>query len=407
MWSNRDQLQAYQFLRQRSKRSLVVATPNSPERPDRRLVVSVLVGTAAALLALAVLAVIGIIRPGNAASWRDGRAVIVEKETGTRFVMDDDGVLHQALNYASAALFVGSPEVRTVSRASLDDVPRGPRVGIPGAPDSLPARTGLRSGAWTVCSRTTLEQGRAGSPELVVQVSAEPSAPPVPAGAAVLVQASGRSLRHLVAEGRRHLVRDDRVLAALGVTDATPVPVSAGWLNAVPAGPDLEFLSVAGTGEPLAGAADSAVRVGEVYEVQQVDGGRVVVVVAREGLAPVGHTAAQLIVANPAGAGQDRVGSLSAADATRLPQAVGAGPGEQLPDRLPRGLRISGRQVALCATVAPGSGSDGVRLRVLPDIDAPRSAPAQRQGEGPDDGRSPRSDGTDPPAAGAVSVAPG
>ncbi|MGL5911891.1 MAG: type VII secretion protein EccB, partial [Phycicoccus sp.] len=84
MWSNRDQLQAYQFLRRRLVRSLVTAEPSSVERPDRRLVMSMLVGVGVAVLVLAVVAVIGIIRPGDARSWRDGRSIVVEKETGTR-----------------------------------------------------------------------------------------------------------------------------------------------------------------------------------------------------------------------------------------------------------------------------------------------------------------------------------
>ncbi|MGL5851732.1 MAG: type VII secretion protein EccB [Phycicoccus sp.] len=408
MWSNRDQLQAYQFLRRRLVRSLVVAQPSSLERPDRRLVVSVLVGCGAAALVLAVIAVIGVIRPGDASSWRDGRSIVVEKETGTRFVVDEDGVLHQALNFTSAALFVGSTQVKTVSRKSLAKAPRGPRIGIPAAPDSLPPRAALRTTPWSVCSTSVLEQGRSERPELVVQVAAEPSARMLSADQAVLVEVDGREQRHLVVGGRRHLVREAAVLTALGMDAAVPVPVPASWLSSVPAGPDLQFLGVAGTNRPIGRIAGRPVRVGEVYEIRQVGGGRELVVVTERGLTVVGETAAQLIVGNPRSALRPRQAGLtplSAADAAVLPMAGTEAPGGSLPPRVPVSAPLPGREVAVCASTVPGPESaEPVRLRVLSRLPASGPARAQRQGGLSTD--DPESQGQ-APAADAVSVAPG
>ncbi|MEY2849985.1 MAG: secretion system protein eccB1, partial [Actinomycetota bacterium] len=93
-WAQRDQLTSFQFQHRRLVRSLVVADPETTERPDRRLVISAIVGGVIGVLALAVMAVIGILSPGNSTRWKSGDSVIVEKETGTRYVLDDEGVLH-------------------------------------------------------------------------------------------------------------------------------------------------------------------------------------------------------------------------------------------------------------------------------------------------------------------------
>ncbi len=67
-------------------------------------------------------------------------AVIVEKESGARFVYREQK-LHPVLNYASALLIVGADRSKTVlvSRRTIDGVPRGLPLGIADAPDSLPA----------------------------------------------------------------------------------------------------------------------------------------------------------------------------------------------------------------------------------------------------------------------------
>src|SRR5262249_37260553 len=111
-------------------------------------------GVMLAVVALAAVAAYGVLRPGDSTSWRDGKSVIIERETGARFVYRD-GVLHPTLNYASALLILGSsqPATAIVSHTSLAGVPRGAPLGIPGAPDPLPAAGDLLTGAWTLCSR--------------------------------------------------------------------------------------------------------------------------------------------------------------------------------------------------------------------------------------------------------------
>ena len=70
MWSQRDQLQAYQFLRRRLVSALQTGDANHPVSPSRRLIVSGAIGVAASVLIAAVFLIIGVLRPGSNQDWR-------------------------------------------------------------------------------------------------------------------------------------------------------------------------------------------------------------------------------------------------------------------------------------------------------------------------------------------------
>src|SRR5215475_14539605 len=136
--------------------------PDPAASPLRRIGGSLVASVLVAALAVAAVGVYGVLRPGGSTSWRTGNAVIVEEETGARFVYRD-GVLHPVLNYSSAVLVLGQPSpprVR-VSRSSLAGVARGPVLGIAGAPDALPAAADLLTQAWTLCSRPAADRSSA------------------------------------------------------------------------------------------------------------------------------------------------------------------------------------------------------------------------------------------------------
>ena len=59
-----------------------------------------------AALAVAAVAVYGSLRPSGGTDWRVAGTIIVERESGARFVYLE-GKLHPVLNYASALLIVG------------------------------------------------------------------------------------------------------------------------------------------------------------------------------------------------------------------------------------------------------------------------------------------------------------
>ena len=118
MWTQRDQIQAYQFLRRRLVSALVAADANHPVSPSRRLVLGTVLGLAVALLVTAVFGIIGLLNPSGGKDWLAGGKVIVEEGTGARFVLGADGVLHPVLNYASARLLAGGNGDATVSVSS-------------------------------------------------------------------------------------------------------------------------------------------------------------------------------------------------------------------------------------------------------------------------------------------------
>ncbi|MFP3670850.1 type VII secretion protein EccB, partial [Priestia sp. SIMBA_032] len=64
--------------------------------------------------------------------------IIVSKKAGAMYVVVD-GTLHPVLNLASARLISDSDESpKSIAEKKLTGYPRGPLLGIPGAPVALP-----------------------------------------------------------------------------------------------------------------------------------------------------------------------------------------------------------------------------------------------------------------------------
>src|SRR4029453_5230106 len=152
MASRSDQLHSHQFTLQRAVGALAMRDPDPVSSPMRRIGGALFASVMIAVLAVAAGGVYGVLRPGTGSAWRDGRAMIIEKETGARFVYLDN-VLYPVINYTSAVLILGTQDSVTVSRTELVGVPRGTPMGIPGAPDPLPASEQLVAEPWTLCSR--------------------------------------------------------------------------------------------------------------------------------------------------------------------------------------------------------------------------------------------------------------
>ncbi|MER5891386.1 type VII secretion protein EccB, partial [Streptomyces sp. NPDC001941] len=153
MQSKRDQVQAHGFMMGRLSSGLLTADPDAPESPLGRTTRGVVFGVLVTVLIGAGATVYGLLRPGGNDAWRKGEHLVVNRDTGARYLWTGtDGVLHPVRNYASARL-IGGADLATsdVSTASLRDVPVGSPVGIPGAPDSIPGAGQLDSRAWHVC----------------------------------------------------------------------------------------------------------------------------------------------------------------------------------------------------------------------------------------------------------------
>jgi type VII secretion protein EccB len=265
VWTQRDQIQAYQFLRRRLVSALVSADANHPVPPAKRLAVGTGVGIAVVFLIAAVFGIIGVLTPARAAEWQQSGQVIIEKETGARYVLGADGALHPMVNYASARLLAGGDGDKTivVPAKTLRDVPRGPALGIIGAPDSLPGTNRLATGAWTSCSRGTPDRPDDTVPDPVVLIGQSVDGRTLAAGEGFVARLSTGE-RFLVTQGRRYRLVDDRAVIALGYTSAGTTTVAAGWLNTLPAGKDLRVNTVPGAGSAGPVIAGRPTRVGQV-----------------------------------------------------------------------------------------------------------------------------------------------
>jgi type VII secretion protein EccB len=356
MPSRQDQLHAHQFTVQRVVSALVMRETNPAQSPFRRVAGAAFAGVLIASLLLAGAAVHAVLTGGGGGDWRDGSSVIVERESGARYVYRD-GRLHPVLNFASALLIVGSARTVTVPRAALGGVPRGVPVGIAGAPDSLPERSRLSGPPWTVCSRGAAS---------VLYVGSRPGGG-LPLGDAGLLVATPDGEEYLVWQRHRYHVREPRVVLAAFGWDGQPVfAVAPALVNALPAGVDLARIRL------NRGAPSSAVRgarVGQVFVVEYPDGGRQYVVALADGLAPLTEVEAELLLADPdtvAALGQRTASALKPGEYTAARRTTGFGAGAvapgsaaALPATRPKLARASG---SVCAEVADPRGVVEIRV---------------------------------------------
>ncbi|MEU8165214.1 type VII secretion protein EccB [Micromonospora sp. NPDC049004] len=368
MPSRQDQLHSYQFSVQRAVAALVMRETDPAQSPFRRLAGAGLASVLVAAIGLGGSALYGLFA-GGGKGWRDPGAVIVEKESGARFVYREQK-LHPVLNYASALLIVGADSSKTVlvSRRSIDDVPRGLPLGIADAPDSLPAPGRLATSAWTVCSTAGSED-----PRSALLIGTDPDGGRPLGDDALLLRHPDGGL-HLVWHQRRYLVRDpNRVLAALATTRTRAVPVAPALLNALPAGVDLAPLALPGEGRPSTRVPGATI--GQVYLVRNSGGGRQYAVALDDGLAGITELQAGLLLART-GQGESEPMTLGRfAALPTLPDLAPSGP--TAPPPVPPRL-ASADDAAICARIGDDGGTGEVLRGVrLPDLAAvPRTAPS-------------------------------
>lgn len=304
MASKKDLVEAQAFSRRRLLTAFVAGAPGGRELEPTKPMRAVVTG-----LLLSVLVVLGsvvarMLNPGLPTGWENNRLIVAD--SGARYV-SVDGTLYPVLNLTSARLLIPSDfQVSKAKDAKLANVPRGATVGIPGAPDALPAPDALVGDGWLSCiddgrrQTTILSNGAVARAVAAEQTAVERAVasneqqPP-----AVLVEVGDQE--YLVTEGRRHLVPEgerDAVMRALALATAQPWSVSGAWLSLFPPGAELNALRLPGAGEPLApelGAPQGAA-VGSVIRVTDVPTAGVAAwVIDTEGrLAPLSEVALNL-----------------------------------------------------------------------------------------------------------------
>lgn len=358
------QISGQRFLTRRMEHALVRADARMLDDPLRAQSLSLVVGAVLAAIAVAVCAVIAVVRPGGTLG--DARIVVV-RESGAMFVRLDD-VLHPVYNLASARLLLGSPEVpRVVAQRAIDHAERGARLGIPAAPEQIPTPLSADEAAWSVCDD---DRG------VTTVVAGPPATEGMTADRHVLVTPRGQSaaVTYLLHGGRRSRVdlRHPAVVRALRLDGVVPQPVSMELLAALPEAPAIEPPRIPGLGAPAPGALRNRT-VGTVVTVAHAGTGSPRgagdhFVVLADGLQRIGEVTADLIRFTDARAGAE-IPAVSADIVGALP-VVTSLPVATYPDR----ADVTTASV-VCATWAPTAGGHGSRTELLT---GPKLPPAPR-----------------------------
>ncbi|MFD4987762.1 type VII secretion protein EccB [Streptomyces sp. NPDC058372] len=400
MQSKRDQVHAHTFMMGRLSSGLLTADPDAPESPLGRTTRGVVFGVLITVLIGAGTVVYGLLRPGGNDGWRAGEHLVVNRETGARYLWTaTDGVLHPVRNYASALLIGGSDlATEDVGTASLRDVPVGAPVGIPGAPDALPDAAQLDGSAWHMCvtgpggalpgTSGTAPGGGVEEPGATTLVAGAPvDSTGVGGGRGLLVRGPDKA-EYLVWRGSRlPLDRDSDARNALGYGSVRPVPVSAAFLDALAPGPALRAPAVPGRGSPGPELGGEATRIGQVFEVGVPGGAGTYHLLREEGLVPLTRLGAALVLGDPATQkdayqGRSPEARRVGADALREHRAEGADEAGSaglptappVPHTVPRGS-------ALCAQVDGGDGGARIGSVLVPLTELAPVTAAQSGGQ--------------------------
>lgn len=261
MATKKDLVEAHSFSRRRLVTAFLSGAPGGrevePSRPGRAIVG----GLALAVLVVAGGAIVSVLSDRTPADWTNP-GIVISKETGTSYVILDDGNtasagdgavdttpdLRQIANITSAQLLFGaSAQPVTVSQDEIDRFTPGSYIGIQGAPAQLPAADTFVQSGWTACTGDHLG--------LAVDVAQTPAVQSVPDQGAFLVRSAGdvyviaegapdqlelpRAYAYLVPKGPYR----ERLIGALGFTEdsksAQVVPGS--WIDLFAPGGELGF----------------------------------------------------------------------------------------------------------------------------------------------------------------------
>ncbi|MFT3900579.1 MAG: type VII secretion protein EccB [Gordonia sp. (in: high G+C Gram-positive bacteria)] len=377
--TTRAQVSGYRFLLQRAEHALVRRDARMLHDPMRAQRQSITVGIVLAVLVTAGSGVYGLIRPVGSVA--DSPIVLNRADGGLYVVVDKTA--HPVLNLASARLIAQSAAApKTVSPAALRDLPRGPTLGIVGAPNALGSGAAT---SWSVCDAA---ERAGGSPRTAVVIG--------PAGADGLRGDPAAGLLAAV-DGDHHLVyrlgeglsartvrarvdtRSAAIRRALRLDGAAPRSLSAGMFDALEEVPPLRVPAIPGAGR----RGVLGLPVGTVFAVTGVDGGAEHFVAFADGVQPVPATVAELLRAADDSAGTKVVsvppGKVAAVPVVRR-LAV-----DHFPRRVPRLLVAADAPVVCQRWVRePGAPAATTSLRAGHAVPGPAAVvPVGADGAGP------------------------
>ncbi len=279
-------LQAHQLMTRRASLALLCGEPDSPNQPLRRMNTATITSIMVGVITAAVFGVLGLLAPTAASNLAKAGTLVLDQDTATAYVPCEGVKLCPVLNYASARLALDTSPISTVTvhQNSLSGYQIGPTIGIAGLPQDLPTPADLVRGPWSVCAaagQTTLVGGLSTGGTAISQAQA------------VLAAAQGSDW--VLWNGERLLVAP-HVMQDL-FPGAQPAAVPAGWLDALPQGPDFAPPAIPGRGETVTGLNGQQLQVGQVLK-QQLPA-QSFVVEASGKLATVSPTLAELLQTVP------------------------------------------------------------------------------------------------------------
>jgi len=359
MQTQRDHVHAYQFMVGRMTSALVSGDPGAFEPPARRAWIGLVIGVVLAVLVTAGFGVFGIVRPGGSTAWRKPGVILVEKETGTRYVLLN-GALHPTLNQASAMLLQGAgATVQRISRNSLAGLPHGAPVGIAGAPDPVPRPADLVTGPSLLCLAGVTGTGRV-SATLLSDALGGP-AELLPQREFLLVRSPGGTA-YLVWRGSKYRLADDAVAAALGVASGAGPVAPELWLDLVPDGQVIGPAAIEGVGTPGPQVGGTGYDVGQLFEQRVGAEGRQFHVLLRDGIAPLTETEFTLLAGR---AGIPDPVSITSAAVVAAPRSADTSLADRLPDLMAiRPAPTTDRSV--CLRIEPNGPATPVLAGGLP-----------------------------------------
>ncbi|MEU9339145.1 type VII secretion protein EccB [Streptomyces sp. NPDC048290] len=387
MQTRKDQIQAHTFVMRRLASAMVRANPDTPDTPVSRTSKGYLWGLVIGLFIGLVVFVIGVLFPAAKSDWRTPGTLVLVKGGGGRYLFLGDR-LHPVLNETSARLVAGDRmKVAEVKAKSLESTPRGAPLGLIGAPDVLPPADRMKGGSWLACAtRTTTDTG-ATAPVLTLAVGLGTGHPALDDRRGVVVS-DPQGARHLLWDGRRLRLDDaSEAVQALGYGNVPPIPVSDGFLNALPEGPTLAAPDIPGRGAPADPLAGAPATVGQLFTGPSGDP----YVLTGDGLAPLTATGFDLLKGDPRTQREAYDGApvtprplgpddLSARSAGESPRPLAALDG--LPLTTPE-ARVTGADHAVCAGVTPDEDTTRRTLTVVPAAELDGGPPAVQPGVTP------------------------
>jgi type VII secretion protein EccB len=255
MRSRREQVDAHRFITSRMNQALLLANPDSVERPLRRIGVSIFASVMIMVVIFAGFAIAAVFNKGNEdptvgsiITVKGTQAIYVYTYADGAEERGEEPKLWPVANYTSALLLLepyeGDPPVQDLKPESLDGYPRGLPIGITGAPaEPPPAESLLQHENWNACSMPAEEGSKASHmlTQLVVQDLPEPEWLGTDQWllARTAVGDGEESKLYLLWNDRRYPIEDPETLNVLNLSESAAIPLNEEMLNTIPAGAPL------------------------------------------------------------------------------------------------------------------------------------------------------------------------